>query len=401
MIVFIILFLLYINPPIYINAVYVSGLAFFLVLFPSFIVSYKLISVKISKYLFSLFVFLLLSIFIVSDPLLERIMSLGQLCLGIFSFTLAIRYFTKSKNSTDVLKLYLCFILFIIIGCFSEVYLGMDMVSDSVRFYLFSDTGFLYESDFRDVEKTGFIRPKLFTSEPSHVIKMYMALSIGIAHFINSKLRLLVWLMSAGILFYLFHSLSILAVAFVIVLYHFFKRYRFAVKSFPYLFLLVIAVLVLIFNESYGTWGIDLFFATSENIRVFYPLMTLADVLKENPMFGVGVGDKGQLLELSRITPYIENQLLIDKKVSIGNNALLRHFMYFGAVGGVLFFWLFRGLLRVLLCDRNNVHFIMFSIFVFLTQIGSIVSLQTWFYLAIICVPYAILDNRQYIRVSK
>ena len=162
-----------------------------------------------------------------------------------------------------------------------------------------------------------------------------------------------------------------------------------------------LATMLVSFIDVSDDLGVDLFSVSSENIRVVYPLLTLSDVLMDNPILGVGIGDKEKIFEISQITPYITNELLIEKGVAIGNNAFLRLFMYLGILGGGGFIFMFRKLLKAVVFNSSkNLNFIIFSILVFLTQVGSIVSIQTWFYITLICVPYAV-QNKAYLRLQK
>jgi hypothetical protein len=404
--IFFILLLNYINPPVFINGVYVSGTVFllsFILFFLPYIFKYNLFTTQVLKYYCSLLLFLVTISFLALDSFKDNFLSLGQLLLGIFLFIFTVRYFSKKMTVSSIYLLYVFFLLFLVTGCLLEIYFGLSTVSDSFRHYLFSDTNFLYSSDLRDIEKTGFIRAKLFTSEPSHVLKMYIALSLGVLPFLNTSLKLFFWFLSALIFQYLFNSLSILVVVVVVTLFHYFGKYSRLKNSYLYFFIIVmsLATMLVSFIDVSDDLGVDLFSVSSENIRVVYPLLTLSDVLMDNPILGVGIGDKEKIFEISQITPYITNELLIEKGVAIGNNAFLRLFMYLGILGGGGFIFMFRKLLKAVVFNSSkNLNFIIFSILVFLTQVGSIVSIQTWFYITLICVPYAV-QNKAYLRLQK
>jgi len=75
-------------------------------------------------------------------------------------------------DRSQIAAILLTFCLFIITGCALETWGGLRPVSDFVRGKLYN-TAYVYDADLRDEMLYGRVRPKLFTSEPSAVTFAY------------------------------------------------------------------------------------------------------------------------------------------------------------------------------------------------------------------------------------
>lgn len=226
----------------------------------------------------------------------------------------------------------------LVAGAFLEVIGVLRPISDSFREVAHNEAYF-YEADERDVTITGFPRPKFFTAEPSY-------LAIGFFAFINS------WLILTYSKKSLFVACSVTLLMFVLT-------------GSPVIILsLIVSLVIVLFNEpdftsfafigvlacvvglglastqpqvftsflervaeSYQYLGTSI--PTSENLRLVFPYLTLVDVLRESPLFGVGVAGK-ELIERYSSLP-------VDPSAALGNNALAWFFIYLGLVGSLLF----------------------------------------------------------------
>jgi len=107
----------------------------------------------------------------VSEVFFERFKGLVHL---IYSSSIGLLFFINMRKWKPELvsKLFMGFVLFILVGAMLEVYTPFKYLSDEFRHWGFRSG--LYEADLRDIFTYGQIRPKLFTSEPSHVAKFYI-----------------------------------------------------------------------------------------------------------------------------------------------------------------------------------------------------------------------------------
>ena len=226
----------------------------------------------------------------------------------------------------------------LVAGAFLEVIGVLRPISDSFREVAFHETLF-YEADERDVTITGFPRPKFFTAEPSY-------LAIGFFAFINSWLILtyskksLFVACSLTVLMFVLTGSPVIVISLIVSL----VIAQFSESDFTSLaFIGVLACVVGLglasmqpqvftsflerVGESYQYLGTSI--PTSENLRLVFPYLTLVDVLRVSPFFGVGVTGK-ELIERYSSLP-------VDPSAALGNNALAWFFIYLGLVGSLLF----------------------------------------------------------------
>lgn len=228
----------------------------------------------------------------------------------------------------------------LLVGAALEVVGVLREASDSFREAAFGqiESG-LYASDQRDQEITGFVRPKLFTTEPS-------LLAIGFLVFVNSwlvltydKKRLAAAGLGTAMMLVMTGSpvlLLSLAASLTIAL---FKEPKFiSVAAIGMLFCTAglgfallqpeitsnVTTRVVESSENVGSLR-----TTSENRRVVFPYVTLVDVLQRSPLFGVGVSGK-ELVERYASLP-------IDPRYALGNNVLAMFIIYTGLAGALLF----------------------------------------------------------------
>lgn len=228
----------------------------------------------------------------------------------------------------------------LLFGAALEVIGVLRDASDSFREAAFSQTeSGLYASDQRDQEITGFVRPKLFTTEPS-------LLAIGFLVFVNSWLVLTydkkrlaaagagtaMMLVLTGSPVLLLSIAASLTIAFV--------------KEPKFISIAVVGMLVCVGGLGFAllqpelasnvttrvvesSQNIGTLKTTSENRRVVFPYVTLVDVVKRSPLFGIGISGK-ELIERYSSLP-------IDPKYALGNNVLAMFVTYTGLVGSLLF----------------------------------------------------------------
>jgi hypothetical protein len=306
---------------------------------------------KIYKYeaLFVGQVFFVLLLSALLSPGLEH---LGQKLLGLLQTLVSISSgILLLKLINDLPRKWIARILFalsvlLVVGTSLEVVGLLRGVSDAFRGVVYGgESGyFVYDSEERDAGITGFARPKFFTSEPS-------LLAIGFFAFVNSWLLLdysnknlilacLGTLLMLGLTGSPILALS-LAVTLIVMLRHrsgFFVKLSlpvllgFAVLALAVLNPVVISDLVLRLDDSLG--GYSVLNPTSEQIRLVFPFITLVDVTKASPLFGVGISGKEVIDSFS--------SLPVAPDLALGTNALAAILTYLGILGSLLFIKVFR-----------------------------------------------------------
>lgn len=228
----------------------------------------------------------------------------------------------------------------LLVGATLEVVGVLTPVSDAFREAAYSEGNYgVYESDDRDVNLIGHVRPSLFTTEPS-------LLAIGFFVFINSWLvaaysqrNLLVACIAALVMLGVSGSpILVLSLAVSLIIMLFSERNVSTLWFTIGLAFIGIAVAIYVrpdiasdltarFSDAYQNIGTAS--ASSENRRLVYPFVTLVDVLKNSPFFGVGISGKELVGDYS--------SLPIAAEYALGNNVLAWFFVYLGVVGSVLF----------------------------------------------------------------
>jgi len=293
-----------------------------------------------AAFLGKIFLVLLLSVLLSSglNFIDQKLLSLVQMMTAITGGVLLLKLLNDLQRRW-IARVLLALSVVLVAGTFLEVSGILGAVSDSFREVVFEQS-ILYESDERDLGLTGFTRPKFFTAEPSY-------LAIGFFAFINS------WL----ILAYSRKGLFVACLGTLVM---------FGLTGSPVLVLsLAVFLMIVLYNEPGLTSlvlicaltcivGLGLVYAqpevftnflervsgsyenlssssttSSENRRLVFPYITLVDVIREAPLFGVGVGGK-EVIELYSNLP-------VDSSTAQGNNVLASFFVSFGLVGSFLF----------------------------------------------------------------
>jgi len=274
-----------------------------------------------------------------------------------------------------------------------EVYTPFKYLSDEFRHMVFRWG--LYESDLRDLYTYGQIRPKLFTSEPSHVAKFYI-LSLFVWFALSeSKKRYFIYLFFIGAGLILIRSpiitLSIpLALAVEIFLRNGFNlndilNNRKPLRRGSLAILIVISVLflsialntILAFRVHTMITGADASFAN----RIIGPALIAFDTIKEYPFWGTGITGKEAVAEII-FNAYWRIGYKISRVHDANTNFLSLFISYYGVLGGLLFIAGFRSLVKRL--ELGKGIFITLAILLFSQTMGAFVGLRTWGYIFIV-----------------
>jgi hypothetical protein len=104
----------------------------------------------------------------------EKILSLVQCCLALAVTVMIVRLMQQLRRELLERALLVLWCL-IIAGSVLELAGVIREASDAFREWAYEGTYTLYRGDYRDMNYVGWLRPKLFSTEPSHVTTMFIA----------------------------------------------------------------------------------------------------------------------------------------------------------------------------------------------------------------------------------
>lgn len=322
----------------------------------------------------------------------ERFKGIVQL---IYSSSIGLLFFINMRKWKPELvsKLFMGFVIFILIGTMLEVYTPFKYLSDDFRHMVFRSG--VYEGDLRDLCTYGQIRPKLFTSEPSHVAKFYI-LSVFVWFALsknNWRYLLYIFFSTAG--FVLIRSPIIVLSLPLALLVEVFLRKSVSLSSIiteekPVIrgtlsVLIIISVLLLTValstilakRTSTAIAGTDGSFAG----RITGPVLIALNTVKKYPLWGAGITGKEAIADVIFGSYWAIGFKRYDV-YSASSNILMSFITYYGILGGCLFVAGFIALLRRL--EIGHGTFIALSVLIFSQTMGAFVGLRIWGYIFII-----------------
>jgi hypothetical protein len=280
-------------------------------------------------------------------------------------------------------KLFFVLILIISVGAILEVALTpVKILSD--RFRQLGFYRYVYEDELRDVIFHGYIRPCLFTPEPSYVgVFFLLALFVWFAvSNMRIKRRMLLYTVFVLInLLILRTPIIFLAVPLgilVLVASGYVSVIRGTLLGILFSGLSII-VAVKVFPErlSLIVSGRDVSF----NYRVLAASLIMLQALKEYPILGTGVSGREIILD-KMIQIYKDYGWGNVEKENYPANALAIFISQYGLVGSFLFIFSFISLIRTL--RIKNTLFILVAIIIFSQIYGGFIDVRTWSYIFII-----------------
>jgi hypothetical protein len=339
--------------------------------------------------------------------LLERFKGLIQITyalLASYGVFLTILRYDRGKLA----PLFLGFCIVILIGCALENYGGFRAVSDAARQKLYATN--LYESDMRDQELYGGIRPKLFTSEPSAVTFGFTL--YGFAWFVLSRWR---WklagylaLLAAG--FVLMRGPTLLLAFILVIPYEVFlaaREWRDGQMHYSVNRLAITLGLSVVLLAAFGVIGATLYAERIRTItegtdpsffyRIIGPAYVAFAVMAKHPLAGAGLTGE-EFIENLVIQVYatapsaLASDRYFDKAASVLTNYFWLHWIYLGIVWGGIMIAALCGLLRALAAPSLLFCWTVWVIFG--QSSGAYVSPKTWTVFLLSC-AIAILHERQ------
>lgn len=242
-----------------------------------------------------------------------------------------------------VRKTLFAWLIFIVIGVILEsVYLPFRELSDSFRSIAYAGR-FIYDADVRDLRDYGFVRPKLFTQEPSHVAKAFLVCGTGWYVLSSSRKRLSIILVLTLLLTLFLGSPLVLM---LLPLAWFIDRIAsgHSVSNVVAAGIPVLGMLMIFLTQFFSS-RLALILSGHDNsffARFLGPYEVAIRSLEENPVFGIGIGAKESLRELifAVYSPYYDARWLGENYLLILSNAFANSLTYFGIAGAALFYFL-------------------------------------------------------------
>lgn len=291
---------------------------------------------ELKFYIISLFIFFLSIVLSPGiDEINSKIIGFIQISISLLVFIYIIRFFDINdieylrKIINYILIIFLAFSLFEILGI-------LKPYSDAFRHTIYPNE-ILYEGDIRDLNIIGHIRPKVFSSEPSHASKLFFSLILSAA-FISKKNNVKYYIIISILSIYIFGSMILLVAAIIMVYTRILPEFS-NLKKFYFIIIssLVIYLFVLYFDYFFpGLHSRIVRFGQGEDMsgmyRLIFPYITAYDVFSNNLLFGIGISTKEVIFNYTSLPLDI-----IPPDKVIGDNALARIFIYLGIIGGSLF----------------------------------------------------------------
>ncbi len=314
-------------------------------------------------------------------------------CYGIY---LELKGWTKAQLN----KLFFVVLCSLLIGSTLEVLTPFKIVSDKAREFMFSQG--LYTQDWRDLLYHGGIRPKLFTSEVSHLAKFYVfALVCWFVTSDRPRTMLIYIAFLIGGLLIIRSPIILLGFGFLVALL--FDKGRLAGKTMLNLVLILLLCLVLspvalVIIDAVMAERVDRILEGKDGSffqRFLAPLQIMLAVLADHPVFGLGFGGKEAGIPYSlKVHAQFDLSLATYKDtVPLGANALFLLVMQTGVVGFTLFAILYWKMIRTL-AGRYE-YTILATTLLFMNVIGALNTVRIWSYIFILfAVCYACSQQR-------
>lgn len=330
--------------------------------------------------------------------LTEKLLSLVQGSLAIAVTVMTVRLMLQLR--LDVLERTLLTLwCLLLVGSVLEVAGLTRSASDAFRAWAFGGTYTLYDGDLRDVSFVGWIRPKVFATEPSAVSKMFIvAINAWLLVRITPTKAAVVAAGTAAMFVIMGSPMFVVSAALTVAILIWDRATSTRVKVATIVAtLLVSTVFVLSFGETaFSTLEnrVDRIGTTrsdgemeirSENMRAVIPWLALAHTWSRWPIFGVGFGGK-EVVGEARDTGSG------NYRHSMGANAAAEVWTYLGLLGGVWFLWLL--LKEASHTGAQRLGLLLVMIFLFSQLMGSLDSFRYWGHVAVLWGALSVADSK-------
>jgi len=326
----------------------------------------------------------------------EKFLALVQCVMAIGVAILAVRLMHLIRNVVLERTLLALWSL-ILVGVLLELFGIIRDVSDAFREWAFASQYGLYEHDLRDAALVGWSRPKLFSIEPSHVTKFFIA-SVNAWMLVRvtwTKAAVAI-LANLAMLVIMGSPMLIISVAMTLLIIVWDRRTSIGARA---AMIFAAILLALSFSVFYGGGTLSTVVdrvssigaeqtisarPSSEQQRAVIPYVTLVDTWLRSPLFGVGIGGKEVVAE--------QTTLRLNKPtVALGNNALAEIGVYLGLAGSVWFISLLWAEFRH--SGVRRIGMLIILVVLFSQLMGGVVGFQYWGFIALIWGALAVADQ--------
>ena len=285
---------------------------------------------------------------------MEQVSSLGMLGLTVLSsFGLYAGAITMEREEFS--KLFLSLSVLIILGALLEVAGPLAPVSDAFRNMAYPSK-ITYGNDLRDLATAGFVRPKFFTSEPSHLAKMlglFLALAALTTQSPGKKVAaLMLWFPG-----YLVVGSAAMAAGLVVLIVDIAvspdtRRYIYNPLAVIPMGALVLIVGIVLFEHlvpRLGLGGGEI--EPSAFLRIYAPWIAAMDAFFSRPLLGFGLGAESNIrnfLYEVYTSGYAPKHVWSSTRSITYGNLHAGMIIQFGIIGSLAWIWMMGKLRRSL-----------------------------------------------------
>jgi hypothetical protein len=362
----------------------------FVLMPPLFLLVYRDLSPADKVFLPKVIFVLLLSILLSPghEYVTEKFLSLVQFSLALSVTVMTVRLMLQMRRETLERALLVAWSL-LLAGSILEVTGVIRELSDAFRAWAYEGTYTLYDGDARDMNMVGWVRPKLFSVEPSHVSKMFIVLVNSWLLVRVTGMKSAIVAVGTGAMFVIMGSpMLVISVAITLIILFWNRRASVQSRVATVLATLVASVLFLTFFGATALSSLDSRIERigsvqadgqlehrSENLRAVVPWVTLINTWSRWPIFGVGFGGKEVVLEQSRMST--DNY-----RFAMGTNAAAEVGTYLGLLGGAWFIWLL--LRQASHTGVRSLTVMLAAAFLFSMLMGGLDSFRYWGHIALL-----------------
>ena len=315
---------------------------------------------------------------------MQRLKGAVQLLYSV-AISLGVFLELRTWDKNTVANLFYWMAIFIVLGCFLEVYTSFKGVSDGFRSYAFD--AHLYDASFRDELIYGRDRPKLFTSEPSYVA-LYLFLSLTVSYCLTTQRYSNLKLAFLALIGTVLIGSPIVMMAFAVpVTVFLLLQDKKKVSNLSWGKMLgggvLFGVAFLVVVSSVLSDRLDQISEGSDDSfsgRITAPPLATYLILNKYPLFGVGIDAKDEIASevgnvFERMGVYVGDEAELGNSVT---NSFWLHWIYFGLLGGGGL-----GFLMYKLMKLSGVRYPWFSFVMTIISwqgMGGYVDPRSWFF---------------------
>jgi hypothetical protein len=316
----------------------------------------------------------------------QKLFGMFQFLMAVVVAVLIVRLMKKLPQRTLEGALLTLWIL-ILVGSVLEVMEVIRAPSDAFRAWAYEGTYTLYDANLRDMNLVGWERPKLFSSEPSHVTKFFIvSVNAWLLVRVTGVKAAVVAGATVAMLVIMGSPMLLVSAAITLSILMWNQRATIGTRVLTVMGVLMIGALVgVYFAEStfsmvasrvaqVGVSSNSGGLPSSEERRMVLPYETLMKTWQRWPLFGAGVGGKEVVAQLSDMSS-------ASATFTKGNNALADIGIFLGILGGTLFVYLV--LTHARQTGVAKVSLLAGLLFLFSQLMGGIDTVRYWGFVAL------------------